>query len=112
MVSEFKREIKFIIKLGLALHRYGASSFRIEAHLMSVTAMLGLQGCFLISPTSLTFVFWKKGIDEATIAAQNATRGSSMCIKLFDYCACRRKELMSATIIWNELGLGVLIFLD
>jgi len=64
MVSEFKREIKFIIKLGLALHRYGASSFRIEAHLMSVTAMLGLQGCFLISPTSLTFVFWKKGIDE------------------------------------------------
>jgi len=64
MVSEFKRETKFIIQLGMALHRYGASSFRIEAHLTNVTEILGLQGSFLISPTSLTFIFWIKGNDE------------------------------------------------
>ncbi len=64
MISDFKRETKFIIKLGMALHRYGASSFRIEAHLTNVTEKLGLQGSFLISPTSLTFIFSQKGCDD------------------------------------------------
>lgn len=58
--EEYRKRIRFVIKLGRALHECGASSERIELHLTSVTRMLGLNGSFLISPTTFTCAFWEE----------------------------------------------------
>lgn len=57
--QEYRVRIRFVVKLGRALHECGATSQRIERHLMNVTAMLGLKGNFLISPTTFTCAFWQ-----------------------------------------------------
>ncbi|MBE8167054.1 MAG: threonine/serine exporter family protein [Shewanella sp.] len=54
--QEFRIKRKFIIKLGKALHKFGTPAFRLEAHLMKISRNLGLEGNFVISPTSMTFV--------------------------------------------------------
>ena len=46
----------FIIQLGTALHQFGTPAYRLESHLKNVSALLGLQGSFLIMPTALTFI--------------------------------------------------------
>jgi uncharacterized membrane protein YjjP (DUF1212 family) len=53
---EFKEKRRFIIKLGKALHKFGTPAYRLETHLLSVSNFLNLDSCFLITPTSLTFV--------------------------------------------------------
>jgi len=53
---EFKEKRRFIIKLGKALHKFGTPAYRLEAHLLSVSKLLGLHACFLATPTSLTFI--------------------------------------------------------
>ncbi len=58
--SEFRQRTRFIVKLGRALHDCGSTSERIERHLTSVTTMLGLNGSFLISPTTFTCAFWEE----------------------------------------------------
>ncbi|MDB2384666.1 threonine/serine exporter family protein [Endozoicomonas sp.] len=55
--AAFKAKYRFIMKLGSALHAYGIQAFRLEAHLQNVSETLGLHGSFLMTPTSLTFVF-------------------------------------------------------
>lgn len=57
---EYRQRIRFIIKLGRALHECGATSERIERHLGNVTTMLGLHGSFLVSPTTFTCAFWEE----------------------------------------------------
>lgn len=57
--EEYRKRTRFVIKLGRALHECGASSERIERHLINVTRMLGLHGSFLISPTTFTCAFWE-----------------------------------------------------
>lgn len=57
--SEFRQRTRFVIKLGRALHDCGSTSERIEQHLANVTAMLGLKGSFLTSPTTFTCAFWE-----------------------------------------------------
>ncbi len=54
--QEFRIKRKFIIKLGKALHKFGTPAYRLEAHLVNVSRCLGLEGSFVISPTSMTFV--------------------------------------------------------
>ena len=56
--SSYRQRIRFIIKLGRALHECGASSDRIESHLINTTQMLGINGSFLSSPTTFTCAFW------------------------------------------------------
>jgi len=56
--EDYRLRIRFVIKLGRALHRCGANSVRIEEHLGNVTEMLGLHGSFLVSPTTFTYIFW------------------------------------------------------
>ncbi|MES2921563.1 MAG: threonine/serine exporter family protein [Verrucomicrobiota bacterium] len=51
---------RFVVKLGRALHECGTTSQRIERHLMNVTRMLGLNGSFMISPTTFTCAFWEE----------------------------------------------------
>ncbi|WP_076418226.1 threonine/serine exporter family protein [Colwellia sp. UCD-KL20] len=53
---DFEEKRRFIIKLGKALHKFGTPAYRLEAHLHNVSIFLGLDSCFLITPTSLTFV--------------------------------------------------------
>lgn len=54
--AEFIEKRRFIIKLGKALHKFGTPAYRLETHLQNVSRMLGIEGYFLISPTSMTFV--------------------------------------------------------
>ncbi len=54
--NEFIEKRRFIIKLGKALHKFGTPAYRLEAHLQNVATFLELQGCFMITPTALTFV--------------------------------------------------------
>lgn len=60
--AEFRKRTRFIVKLGRALHECGTTSQRVERHLTNVTQMLGLQGSFLITPTTFTCAFWE--LDE------------------------------------------------
>ncbi len=60
MVTDYRLKIRFVLKLGRALHECGASSERIERHVSNVTTMLGIQGSFFCSPTFLTFAFWEQ----------------------------------------------------
>ncbi len=54
--SQFIEKRRFIIRLGKALHKFGTPAYRLEVHLSNVASLLQLQGNFIISPTSLTFV--------------------------------------------------------
>jgi len=56
--ADYRVRIRFVVRLGRALHECGATSQRIERHLTNVTAMLGMNGSFMISPTLFTCVFW------------------------------------------------------
>jgi len=56
---DYHQRIRFIIKLGRALHECGVNSERTEQHLGNVTRTLGLNGSFLISPTTFTCAFWE-----------------------------------------------------
>jgi len=58
--AEFRMKTRFVVKLGRALHECGASSERVERHLNNVTRMLGLNGSFLLSPTTFTCAFWQE----------------------------------------------------
>ncbi len=54
--AEFIEKRRFIIKLGKALHKFGTPAYRLEAHLQTISNLLGIEGYFLISPTAMTFV--------------------------------------------------------
>ncbi|MCL1143563.1 threonine/serine exporter family protein [Shewanella gaetbuli] len=54
--QDFIEKRKFIIKLGKALHKFGTPAYRLESHLQTVSHTLGIEGYFLVSPTSMTFV--------------------------------------------------------
>ena len=56
--AEFRIKTRFVVRLGRALHQCGTTSQRIERHLTNVTRMLGLNGNFLITPTTFTSAFW------------------------------------------------------
>ncbi|SHO23551.1 Putative membrane protein [Moritella viscosa] len=53
----YKLQINFIIKLGLALHRCGATSYRIENHLTNLAKFWHIEASFLVTPTAFTFIF-------------------------------------------------------
>ncbi len=54
--QDFLEKRRFIIKLGKYLHKFGTPAYRLESHLQTVSTTLGIEGYFLISPTSMTFV--------------------------------------------------------
>ncbi|WP_144211487.1 threonine/serine exporter family protein [Shewanella donghaensis] len=54
--DNFIEKRRFIIRLGKALHKFGTPAYRLESHLQTVSSSLGVEGYFLISPTSMTFV--------------------------------------------------------
>ncbi|MDB0034716.1 threonine/serine exporter family protein [bacterium] len=62
--KEFLDKRIFIISLGKYLHKFGTPAYRLEAHLQAVSHFLGLEGYFLISPTSMTFVLQRNDEQE------------------------------------------------
>jgi uncharacterized membrane protein YjjP (DUF1212 family) len=68
--DEFIEKRRFIIKLGKALHKFGTPAYRLETHLQTVARTLGIEGYFLISPTSMTFVLQHDTDQEYNHAAR------------------------------------------
>lgn len=67
MSHTIKQKCSFLKKLSEMLHRYGTPAFRLETHLNMVAAHLGLDGYFLVSPTTLTFCLWLKGEPDGEV---------------------------------------------
>lgn len=61
---ELIRLRRFIIKLGTSLHAYGAPAHRLENLLEEVTAALDIEGTFLVTPTTMHFLFREKNADD------------------------------------------------
>jgi uncharacterized membrane protein YjjP (DUF1212 family) len=60
----FKKRRRFLIRLAKTLHQCGTPAYQLEAHLIKISGTLELGGSFLISPTTITCVFWPKGDRE------------------------------------------------
>lgn len=74
--DDTKRTRRFIISLGKTMHEYGTSSYRLERLLTETTHLLGLNGTFLITPTSMNFIFWEDDSEgETTHIARVAPGG-------------------------------------
>lgn len=56
--SLFQKRRRFLIRLAKTLHQCGTPAYQLEGHLVKVSETLELGGSFLISPTSITCVFW------------------------------------------------------
>lgn len=56
--DSFTQKRHFIIALGKLLHRCGATAYRLENHLKSVSRFLDVPGQFIITPTAMTFVLY------------------------------------------------------
>jgi len=78
--EDFKLRKKFIIMLGKALHQFGSTAYRLEAHIKKLTTSLGLSGNVLVTPTTLTFIFYLPDEQESI----NAVRVSPGKINLGD----------------------------
>ena len=77
--DDIKRTRRFIIRLGKTMHEYGTTSYRLENLLIETTHLLRLNGTFLISPTTMNFVFWEDGSeDETTHIARVAPGGTDL----------------------------------
>ena len=62
--DDYSQKRDFILELGKALHQFGTPAFRLEAHLNNVTEFFGLNGYFLLAPTSMTFALWEHSETE------------------------------------------------
>ena len=67
MPHTIKQKCSFLKKLSEMLHTYGTPAFRLESHLKMMAEHLGLDGYFLVSPTTLTFCLWEKGEPDGEV---------------------------------------------
>lgn len=67
---QYRERTKFVTKLGISLHQCGATSPRIERHLLNLCELLGIHGAFLYSPTSFTFCYWLDDPSEQTVKVE------------------------------------------
>jgi uncharacterized membrane protein YjjP (DUF1212 family) len=56
-MSELHEQIDFVLELGMAYHRYGASAYRCEAALRKISPIFGLDGQFYFTPTLIVASF-------------------------------------------------------
>ncbi|TKB47058.1 threonine/serine ThrE exporter family protein [Thalassotalea mangrovi] len=56
--DSFTQKRHFIVALGKSLHKFGATAYRLESHLKSVSNFLEIPASFVITPTALTFVLY------------------------------------------------------
>lgn len=56
--KEYRKRARFVSKMGMSLHKCGATSSRIELHLVRLCGLLDINGAFLYAPTNFTFCYW------------------------------------------------------
>lgn len=61
----FKQRRRFLIRLAKTLHQAGTPAYQLETHLEKVSHALEMDGSFLITPTTMTCVFWPKDDPES-----------------------------------------------
>jgi uncharacterized membrane protein YjjP (DUF1212 family) len=57
--STFKRQVKFILRFGKALHSAGAPAHTLEATMLDMCQLLGIRGSFISQPTAILSSFTK-----------------------------------------------------
>ena len=57
----FDEARRFLIKLGTTARGYGVSSLRLESYLSRVTEALEFCGTFMVTSSSINFIFWRQG---------------------------------------------------
>lgn len=61
--QRFDIACKFVIKLGMLVHKYGSQSKRLELSLIRTIVALGYNGIFKVTPTDILFNFTKSKDD-------------------------------------------------
>jgi uncharacterized membrane protein YjjP (DUF1212 family) len=108
--AEFIEKRRFIIRLGKALHKFGTPAYRLEAHLSNITQNLGLQGSFIISPTSLTFVLSEDDENQEYTHAVRVTPGEidlgslARTDELVDELTLGQRSLKEAIVRLDEIA--------
>lgn len=55
--SKFKRQVRFILRFGKALHSAGAPAHTLEATMLDMCQLLGIRGSFISQPTAILSSF-------------------------------------------------------
>lgn len=55
----FEEAWRFVIKFGLAAHKYGSTSTRLESDLVGLSKKFGYQGVFRSTPSDVIFALWE-----------------------------------------------------
>lgn len=107
--SALQQKRQFIIALGKALHKFGTPAYRLEAHLLSVCKILKLHACFLIAPTSLTFVISEENSEQEYTRIIRVTPGEldlgslARTDELVDEVCSGKKTIIEAIDRLNEI---------
>lgn len=65
MDDKFKRQVKFILRFGKALHSAGSPAHTLEATMQDMCQLMGIRGSFISQPTAILSSF-TKGDEEIT----------------------------------------------
>lgn len=71
--TNMKNSVTFLMKLAKAFHRYGTNSPRIERAMNTISATLGLEGNFIVTPTSI--IMSVENEDEQILRVQRTNEG-------------------------------------
>ena len=55
----FDEAWKFIIKVGIAAHKYGSTATRLESFLVGLSKSFGYKGVFRSTPSDIVFALWE-----------------------------------------------------
>jgi uncharacterized membrane protein YjjP (DUF1212 family) len=97
--AEFIQIRKFIVKLGIMLHKYGTPAFRLEAYLTELATYLGVRASFIATPTALTFVIWSDGREDEYNHSVRVQPGD------YDMNALSCTDELATRLLAGEIGL-------
>ena len=97
--AEFIQIRKFIVKLGITLHKYGTPAFRLEAYLTELATYLGVRASFIATPTALTFVIWSDRREDEYNHSVRVQPGD------YDMNALSRTDELATRLLAGEVGL-------
>ncbi|WP_166425432.1 threonine/serine exporter family protein [Paraglaciecola sp. 20A4] len=97
--AEFIQIRKFIVKLGIMLHKYGTPAFRLEAYLTELATYLGVRASFIATPTALTFVIWSDRREDEYNHSVRVQPGD------YDMNALSRTDELATRLLAGEVGL-------
>ncbi|GAC33078.1 threonine/serine exporter family protein [Paraglaciecola polaris] len=97
--AEFIQIRKFIVKLGIMLHKYGTPAFRLEAYLTELATYLGVRASFIATPTALTFVIWSDRREDEYNHSVRVQPGD------YDMNALSRTDELATRLLSGEVGL-------